>query len=243
MLVAEEPQQCQKARIIRQSPWFSGLPAEAIEHLQQNVRMRQVRGGQIIVARGTQLDSLFGIVSGRMRLGAVSARGQEVNVGDLIAGGWFGDFSLYDDAPSPLDGTALEDSVLAVIPHRVVHEVGRRFPVIYREMHRDLAARTRNLCDLFELVAAHPLAVRLAIRLLILFQEHGVPIGNHASKLSVRITQGELASLCYGTRQHINRLLSSWCDEGFISIRNDYIQCSDFRCLVAKASLSGFAVT
>ncbi|WP_240433653.1 Crp/Fnr family transcriptional regulator [Solimonas sp. K1W22B-7] len=239
----EDRQQCQKSRIVRQSPWFAGLPAEALEQLQNSIRLRNVHGGQIIVARGMPLDSILGIVSGRMRLGAVSARGQEVNVGDLIAGGWFGDFSLYDDSPSPLDGTALEDSVLAVIPHRVVHEVGRRFPIIYREMHRDLLVRTRNLCDLFELVAAHPLAVRLAIRLLVLFQEHGKAIGNHSSKLTVRITQGELATLCYGTRQHINRLLCSWSEEGFISIRNDYIECSDFRRLVAKASLSGFAVT
>jgi CRP/FNR family transcriptional regulator, cyclic AMP receptor protein len=232
-----------KIKIINESPWFSRLPEEAREFLVQNSRVRQIPAGRMLAIRGKPLDSLWGVISGRVRLGETSARGQEVNVGDVVSGGWWGDFALHGRSNAPLDAIALEDSILVVISSQVIHNLGRRWPVLYEGMYYDLMNRTRELLDLFELVAAHPLEVRLAIRLLVLFRDHGVSIESGGGQINVKITQVELASLCYGARQHINRLLNTWSREGFLNVKGDHIQCTDFRKLIAKASESGFPVT
>ncbi|AXQ30584.1 Crp/Fnr family transcriptional regulator [Solimonas sp. K1W22B-7] len=232
-----------KARVIAECPWFTALPQEALDFLGQQVRRRHVLAGKMILIHGSVNDCVFGIVSGRVRVGTSSVDGQETNLADIVAGGWFGDYSTYDDAPSPLDCVALEDSVLLVLPNVALHEAGTRWPYLYRNMQQDLLQRTRRLCDLIELVLVHPLAVRIAIRLMVLFRDHGVRTESGSWKLSVKVTQRELATLCYGTRQHVNRVLNAWSKEGFINLRNDHIECSNYSQLVAKAGESGFAVT
>lgn len=232
-----------KASAIEQSPWFAYLPEEGLLFLKQHSHLRKVVSGQRIISRSAPNNSVFGLVSGRIRMGESSATGQEFNMIDLFPGAWFGDYSLHGDVTSPLDGNATEDSSLVVISYPVLHEAASQWPGLYRGFHRDLLKRTRPLFDLVELLSAHSLSVRLAIRLLVLFRDYGKPVAKDRGRFSIKIKQSDLASLCCGTRQHVNRLLGAWCDEGFIHVRGSVICCGDFNRLIAKAKESGFSGT
>ena len=111
---------------LAQHPPFDALPAPVLGALPARLTVRYYRRGTPIIARGVDNHSLF-----VLRAGAVEVR--DAN-GTLVErsepGTCLGSITLTQGNPSTFDATAIEDSLVLVMPAEVFHELNDRYPEV-----------------------------------------------------------------------------------------------------------------
>jgi hypothetical protein len=126
-------------------PLFSGVPREELASLLTVVAPLKVSDGSVVVREGEPGDSLFLVVSGRLRVSTRGESGEEVLLGALAAGDFFGEVSLLTDRPRTATVTAIGDSELLRLDRSTVNQLRRSHPEIdtsLSEFHRRRAERT-----------------------------------------------------------------------------------------------------
>lgn len=231
----------EKRDFITKAPWLEGVDSECIDFLAQNCQVRSLPEGRNIVSRGTVSKHMYGVVSGSVRLSTHSARGQHLILEDSEPGKWLGELSLFEHQPSMVDLRTREETTIMFVPNDIVHKAGERWPLIYRGISKATAAVGIPLLSLVELVAAHPLSVRLAFRILALVNEFGVRQDDGSYVVSKRVTQSELADMAYGTRQHVNRIMKQWAGNDLLMMKGNNLVVLDRAGLFAEANETGFS--
>lgn len=230
-----------KREFVAAAPWLEGVNSDCIDFLTQNCQVRNFPEGRNIVSRGAVSKNLYGIIAGSVRVSTHSARGQHLILDDAEPGKWIGEISLFNTEPSSVDVRTRESTTIMFIPNDIIHKAGDRWPEIYRGLAKSSAEVALPLLSLVELVAAHPLAVRLAFRILALVNEFGVRQDDGSYIVSKRITQTELADMAYGTRQHVNRIMKQWKSDGLLTMKSNSLVVLDRSGLFAEANETGFS--
>ena len=104
--------------VLRTVPLFATFPEEQLRLLATLVSRRSATRGSIIMAAGDPTDSLYIILSGRLKVMMSDADGKEVILSILAAGEFFGEMGLIDDAPRSASVVAIEPCELLVITRR-----------------------------------------------------------------------------------------------------------------------------
>ena len=81
---------------IARAPLFAALPISAIEDLTARVSVRKASVGSVVVAQDEPGDTMFVIMSGRVKVVIFGESGREVTLSLLRAGDSFGEMSLFD---------------------------------------------------------------------------------------------------------------------------------------------------
>jgi CRP/FNR family cyclic AMP-dependent transcriptional regulator len=230
-----------KRDFIAAALWLEGVNPDCIDFLAKNCQIRHFPEGRNIVSRGTVSKNLYGVVAGSVRISTHSARGQHLIIDDGEAGKWLGELSLFDTQPSMVDLRTREESTIMFIANDIIHKAGERWPEIYRGIAKWTAKVGLPLLSLVELVAAHPLSVRLAFRILGLVNEFGVRQDDGSYIISKRVTQTELADMAYGTRQHVNRIMKQWNSNDLLMMKGNNLVILDRAGLFAEANETGFS--
>lgn len=230
-----------KRQFIAAAPWLEGVNTDCIDFLTQNCQVRNFPEGRNIISRGTVSKNIYGIVTGSVRVSTHSARGQHLILSDADAGKWLGELALFNTEPSMVDLRTREQCTIMFIANDIIHTAGERWPEIYRGLCKSTTEVALPLLSLVELVAAHPLAVRLAFRLLALVNEFGVRQDDGSYIVTKRITQSELADMAYGTRQHVNRIMKQWSSRGLLTMKSNALVVLDRSGLFAEANETGFS--
>jgi len=126
-------------------PLFSGVPREELATLLTLVAPIKTSAGSAVVREGEAGDSLFLIVSGRLRVSTRSADGAEVPLAELGPGEFFGEVALLTRRPRTATVTAITEAELLRLDHYTVDELRLRHPDIdasLSEFHRRRAERT-----------------------------------------------------------------------------------------------------
>lgn len=122
------------------SPLFNKFSPEALDALAQHVQTRQIRGGEILFRHGDAADSLYIVVTGRLR--ALAADGTvygEIGRGDPI-----GEIGLLADEPRGATVHALRDSLLLRVDRRQLRVLIARYPMGLLEASRVILQRLRQ---------------------------------------------------------------------------------------------------
>src|SRR5678809_1678109 len=97
---------------IARAPLFGALPITAIEDLTARVSVRKVAVGSAVVAQDEPGDSMFVIMSGRVKVVIFGENGREVTLSILRPGDSFGEMSLFDGEARSANCIALEPTTL-----------------------------------------------------------------------------------------------------------------------------------
>jgi potassium-dependent mechanosensitive channel len=95
------------------------------------------QAGSVVVARGSDADGLYIVLSGRVRV--LEEGGDEVSA--LGAGEFFGEFSLLLGTPRQHDVVAAEDAELLVVPKETIERLLDEHPDLARNVRSQLEAR------------------------------------------------------------------------------------------------------
>jgi CRP/FNR family cyclic AMP-dependent transcriptional regulator len=92
-------------------PLFSELRPEDLAHLAQNLRVRQLRKGEVVFEKGEVGSTMFIVAAGRVNIVLPSSGAEPVRLKDVGPEEYFGELSLFDDKPrsaSAVCATAVE---------------------------------------------------------------------------------------------------------------------------------------
>src|SRR5438128_6833709 len=85
--------------LIRRVPLFALLTSNQAEAVADAVVKRRFKRGETIVEQGEKTNTLFIILTGRVRVVTSDKRGREVNLATLNPGDYIGEMSLIDNEP------------------------------------------------------------------------------------------------------------------------------------------------
>lgn len=125
------------------SPLFSDFDADELVHLIDGLHLTTYEPGEIVVTEGEIGDSLFQIVTGRVRVYVRNSLGGSTPVRDLGPSAFFGEISLLTGRPRTATIVAAESSELLVLDRETVLAIGRRKPRVQEVIRQFCLARTR----------------------------------------------------------------------------------------------------
>jgi len=224
------------AAILKRNYLFRGLPETTIERVAALAVRRHYIKGEVIFAQGDRGDALYSVASGRVRISATGAGGQEVFLSIMEPGDTFGEIAVMDGLPRTAGATALEATRLLVINHLDFLRLLEQEPRLATHLLKLMCTRLRWTSELVEESAFLAGPARLAKRLLVLASLHGRP--TQPSQLELRISQAELAHFLGISRQIVNQHLREWQKHRWVELRRGRITIRDrdaLRAFIARS--------
>ncbi len=203
-----------------------GAPAELLSpELEALLRAHAIRKrlarGDVLFTYGSSPDALFCVERGQIRFSVTAASGKEAVLSMLESGQWFGEVSLFIDAPRVYDARAMVDSELLMVPATSFHEIVDERPAFLLEFMRLVCRRYRWALEWIDETMLLPLPMRLARRLLAAKHAHDLSAtGVPQEPAALRLSQEDLGQMLGVSRQSVNRQLKEWEAQGML--RLDY---------------------
>ena len=97
------------------APLFQAMTSSELDQILELASERRIRRGQTIFQKGDDGTSMMAVLSGRVRIGSVSADGKEVTLNVINPGEVFGEIALLDGKPRSADASATEETNLLIL--------------------------------------------------------------------------------------------------------------------------------
>ena len=171
----------------------------------------------IVVTEGDRTDSLYIIVSGRVKIYVSDEKGKEIALSEAGPGEYFGEMVL-DEGPRSASVVTLEPTQFLVVPKEDFEEFVRSSPDFALHLILKLIKRVRALTIDVKSLALMDVYGRVARMLLDLAVEK-------EGKLVIenKPTQQEMASRVAASREMVSRILTDLTAGGYIQVDRDRI--------------------
>jgi len=197
---------------------FSDLDEAALRELAPHGVARAYRKNVIVVNEGDDTDSLYVLLSGRVKVFCTGDDGREVVLDTMQAGDYFGELVL-DGGLRSASVMTLENARLFVIPHADVEGLLAANPHFARNILQRLIARVRSLT-----AKVRDLALKDVYGRFVRFvQENAVEVDGHRA-IPERLTQSDIAARIGGSREMVSRIVRDLTAGGYIAIDAKRIQ-------------------
>lgn len=206
--------------LLKSVSYFSDLDSSALGLLARSAIQRTYDAGQVVLIEGEPCPGLYIVGSGWLKAVKIGLDGREQVLQMLQAGATFNAISVFTDAPNQANVSALEPSVLWLIPRDVLLRLMDEYPQLARQVIRDLAGRVMHLVRMVEDLSLRSVEARLARLLLEQAQGESVQRRRWA-------TQAEMASRLGTVPDVVNRALRKLSEEGLIHVERHQIQILD----------------
>jgi CRP/FNR family cyclic AMP-dependent transcriptional regulator len=208
--------------MLRSVPLFASLAEEPLRMLTTVVTRRSVTRGTIIMAAGDPTDSLYIVLSGRLKVMMSDADGKEVILSILGPGEFFGEMGLIDDAPRSASVVAIEPCELLAINRRDFKKcLAENFEMAMAVM-RGLVRRLREADRKIGSLALLDVYGRVA-RLLLDMSE----TVDGQKMVTKRLPKQDIAKMIGASREMVSRVMKDLQVGGYIEMRGSTIVLRD----------------
>jgi predicted acylesterase/phospholipase RssA/CRP-like cAMP-binding protein len=129
------------------TPFFAALTPSALVELQSELELVQLPGGEILFRTGDAADSMYVVLSGRLRVSIDGADGNSEVLRELSRGDSVGELALLTGEARSATIRAIRDSELAMLSSDAFERAIRSDPSLIRQIAVQLAARQREASD------------------------------------------------------------------------------------------------
>jgi CRP-like cAMP-binding protein len=206
------------ARALRDVPLFATVPEPYFGEIAARIRLRHFSAGEAIFHQHDIGDGLYLIARGSVRLFLRSEDGQELTIARFESGEFFGELAAIDAEPRSATAVANEASDLLVLHRSDFLSYLRARPEAAVFCLRVIARRLRQADAQLGDATFLTLPARLAKTLVDLGRTHGQQMPDGSVRVTLRLTQSELASMVGGSRPTVNQLLQRFRRLGWIGI-------------------------
>ncbi|MDA8107379.1 MAG: Crp/Fnr family transcriptional regulator [Betaproteobacteria bacterium] len=208
--------------MLRAVPLFASFPEDQLRMLTGMVSRRSVTRGTTVMAAGDQIDSLYIVISGRLKVMMSDADGKEVILSILGPGEFFGEMGLIDDAPRSASVVAIEPCELLAIAKRDFKTcLADHFDMTMAVM-RGLVRRLREADRKIGSLALLDVYGRVA-RLLLDMAE----TVNGQKMVTKRLPKQDIAKMIGASREMVSRVMKDLQVSGYIEMRGSSIVLRD----------------
>ena len=205
------------ANLLTRIALFSDLDDDAIESLGSHAVTRDYPRNSVIINEGEHSDSLYIIVSGRLKAFVSDDDGKEAVLSCMEKDEYFGELALLDDAARSASVMCLEDCTLSVISRQAFEDFLATHLELALPLLRGLARRVRVLTDNVKSLSLLDVYGRVAKLLLEEASEDGERL------ITSKMTQQDIASRVGSSREMISRILKDLKLGGYIDIEDKRI--------------------
>src|ERR1043166_3632195 len=99
--------------VLARSGIFQGVDAEATEALAKELEILEIRKGEVLFSEGEPGDSLYIVLSGKIKIGRRAADGRQNLIAVMGPSDMVGELSLFDPGPRTATATAGVERKLA----------------------------------------------------------------------------------------------------------------------------------
>lgn len=189
-------------------PLFTGLTAAELGPLAAMTVARNYPRNRLVVREGERADTLYFVLSGRIKVFVSDGSGREIALCTQGPGSWFGDMML-DDGVRSASVMTLEASRLASLSRDAFRAFLKRHPDAALALIRNLIHRTREMNERLRDMALLDARGRVAKLLLSLARE-----ANGRLIVEERLTQQEIGERVGASREMVNRILQDLKADG-----------------------------
>ena len=207
-----------KAELRRIAFWADALSDAEADRARKGIVEKSFAAGSYICHRGDRLDAWTGVISGLVKLGAISEGGKAMTFAGVGAGGWFGEGTILKNEPRKYDLVALRDTRLGMMNRATFswlfdHSVGfNKFLV------NQLNERMGQFIATIELDRIHDPTPRVARHLAWMLNPVLYPAtGRH---IEISQEQEEIALLAGVSRASANRSLQMLESSGLLRVEH-----------------------
>lgn len=203
--------------------------------LRDAARRRHLHKGDTLYTRGSRPDSVFCVEQGAIQLSTTSASGREAVLGVVEGGRWFGELTVFIQAPRVHDAKAIAETDLLVVSARRLQGIVNHRSEHLLEFLRLVCHRYKWAIERMDTTILQPLAVRLAHLLAV---THERAADGHATSLpELKVSQESLGHMLGASRQSVNRQLKQWELDGLLQVSYGRIRLLDLNALQRLALL------
>lgn len=215
-----------RAQFLKSVSLFQGLNERALERLVQDVCQHTVEAGELLFLQGDPGHTCHIIERGKLRVFVLGEDGRELSVRILGPGEIVGEMALFDDQPRSASVEALEETHTLELHRDVFIQYVRDHPSLALSLLSGLSERLRKVTTDAEELASLTVSERLMRRLQRLSEWAGAPTRG-GTRITLPLTQEELATLVGTSRESVNRALVRLRRDGRVELRDGWIVLSD----------------
>ena len=207
---------------LRSIPLFREFEDAQLQQIGQTAALRTYHKHEFIVREGDPGGTFYIILDGSVAVTRIASDGRETILSILKANDFFGEMSLFDSSLRSASIKTLSDVKVGVIDEKAFLDVLERSPKIARYLVTALSQRLRAANQLIAATTSQDIRARLASLLLNLSQSFGEKVDNGV-KITLRLTNQEMANMIGTTRETVNRTLNRFWDEHLIDMRTSHV--------------------
>ncbi|HUD24052.1 MAG TPA: Crp/Fnr family transcriptional regulator [Burkholderiaceae bacterium] len=191
-------------------PLFAGLNRAELAPLAAMAVTRSYPRNLIVVNEGDRADTLYFVLSGRLKVFVASDDGREIVLSTQGPGTYFGDMML-DDGVRSASVMTLEPCRLAALSRGVFRDFLAHHPDTALALIKNLIHRTRSMNDRLRDLAVLDVYGRVAKLLLSLAR----PVDGRLI-IEERVTQQEIGERIGASREMVSRILKDMKAGGYV---------------------------
>lgn len=204
-------------KLLKRIPLFADMPKEQLQSLVGILDRRSYSKGQVILNQGDPGDSLFIVLSGRVRIYTLSPEGHELSFWFCNEGDFFGEMALLTGEPRSACAEAMQRTEVLVLHRQAFHNYLMANPPAALHIIEVLSERLRYTTENAERLVALNVNQRIACKLLELMERYGVP-QQDGVLINLNLSQETIATLAGTTRESVNRILSNLRQQGIVQV-------------------------
>jgi CRP-like cAMP-binding protein/CheY-like chemotaxis protein len=179
-------------------------------------KTRHFKKNQVIYYDGDKGNGLYLVLSGKIKTIKLAQDGRELMTGMYAKDDYLGIHALLSNEPFSDTATAVEDSVLCLIPKDQLDELLNQYPEVAREFIKLLSNNIREKEEQLLQLAYHSVRKRMADAI--------VRLSKHQDGTDIiKISRDDLAAMAGMATETVSRTLADFKDEGLIEKKGSVI--------------------
>jgi len=208
--------------VLKAVPLFTSFPEDQLRMLTTMVTRRSAARSTTIMAGGDATDSLYIVLSGRLKVMMSDSDGKEVILSILGPGEFFGEMGLIDDEPRSASVVTIEPCELLAIAKRDFKKCLLENNEMAMAVMRGLVKRLREADRKIGSLALLDVYGRVA-RLLLDMAENV----NGEKVVTKRLPKQDIAKMIGASREMVSRVMKDLQMGGYIEVRGSTIVLRD----------------
>jgi len=208
--------------LLRNVPLFAGLDEEQLNVLARTIVRKNAGRNARIIGAGDPTDSLYIVISGRLKVMMSDEQGREVILSILSPGEFFGEMGLLDDSPRSASVVTLEAcELLTITKADFKRSLADNFELSLMVM-RGLVKRLREADRKIGSLALMDVYGRVARLLLEMAEDI-----NGEKVVVKKLSKQDIAKMIGASREMVSRVMKDLQLGGYIEVRGRSIALRD----------------
>jgi CRP/FNR family transcriptional regulator len=200
------------------APLFSRLDEGALRRLLGRCLQRRYKAGETVFQAGEPAAAFYLVLSGRVKVYRISARGEEQILHLYGPGRTFGEAAMWGRAGYPAFAEAVRETALLVVSYASLRQAVAEEPELAMGMMAGLSSKLQEFVRLIEDLSLKEVPARLAGALLKEARKAGSP------RFRLAQTKRELAAQLGTVPETLSRALSKLRKSGAIEVSGAVIR-------------------